>query len=222
MRILMKFKHLAKSITKTHKGYSDTLGERMHYPRVLEPGYDINKITLDDCERIFDFLNIWGKCRIKRNSSALLGRLKKTTAWIEPLRRIRIENCELDFIISVHRENLTLGHTIHYVFDELADIPDFGPVPASKTLHAIAPSFFIMWDNAIAKNYGCKLRGFDYAYKFLPKMKLEINECIQDVMSLKMIKREEAINYIMQYGNSIWRQRRPISKLVDEYNWINK
>jgi hypothetical protein len=218
----MRFDDLIQSTKKMRDKYGNTLGEKIHYPRVLVPGYDIHNITLDNCDRIFDFLNVWGRCRITRNSYALFERLKKTTAWIEPLWRVRIEDCDMDSIISVHRENLTLGHAVHYIFDELADIPDFGPVPASKTLHAIAPSFFIMWDNAIAKHYGCKLRGFDYAFKFLPKMKLEIDECIQDVMRLNTINKDKAIDYIVQSGNTIWRQRRPIAKLVDEFNWLNR
>ena len=218
----MKFEKLAQSVKENRDKYGHTNGEIVHYARALEPGYDPNNVTLNDCEKLYDFLNIWGKCRLERKPSALLPRIQKISAWLKPMRQLRIENVNLDLIIEVNQEKVTLGHTIHYVFDELSDISHFGPVPASKTLHAIAPSFFVMWDNSIAGKYNCRLRGFDYAFKFLPQMKLEIDECILDVMTRQTMKRDEAIDYILAYGYSIWKRRRSIAKLVDEFNWMNR
>lgn len=220
----MKFVELAESVKGNHDNYGHTPGEIIHYARVLNPGYDLDNLTLNDCEKIYDFLNTWGRCRLKRNPSALFERLQKVTAWLNPMRHLRIENINvnLDLIIGVVQENMTLGHATHYVFDELADIPSFGPVPASKTLHAIAPSFFVMWDNSIARDYDCRLRGFDYAFKFLPRIKQEIDECIQDVMTRQKVERDRAVDYIVGYGQSIWQTRRTIAKLVDEFNWMNR
>lgn len=47
-----------------------------------------------------------------------------------------------------------------------------GPVGAAKALHALAPTFFPMWDNEIARGYGVSTEGGYFQFMLIAKQQL--------------------------------------------------
>jgi len=76
---------------------------------------------------------------------------------------------DIEHLVSSHEETLATFRprsiesfcgedetTIERVFKSFEEV--LGPVGASKSLHLLAPRFFPLWDNAIARAYGVGLR----------------------------------------------------------------
>ncbi len=76
------------------------------------------------------------------------------------------------------------------------------PVAVAKALHLLAPNFFPLWDDRIAKAYGCYYNN-DPAEKYVQFMKLmkEFVENIKDYIDFS------------DYLN------KTLLKLIDEYNY---
>lgn len=219
----MKFTDLMSAVQQNHDEFGTFLGESQ-YANVIEPNHiRWDNLSLDDCGIILDFLNGWGKCRLNRDlAESLLHNLKRMASFAEPIRNLRIEDTSLEEVVQTGRERLIIQRVAHCAFDELANIKGFGPVPASKTLHVLAPGFFVMWDNAVSETFGCHLCGYDYAFRFLPQMQAEIAECVADLMGSRGLNKNQSLQHIRDEGASIWRESRTIAKLVDEYNWTRE
>lgn len=216
----MRFQQLMSAVQQCHRRFSGQPGEN-EYRKVMTPGYiNWGNVSYQDGDKVFDFLNIWGRCRLDRRLvQALVDGLTKIVPFLKPVQFLNLEDAQLDSLVQVGGECLTIFRIIHWSFDELMNVQGFGPVPASKTLHIIAPGIFVMWDNAICKYYGMRLRAYDYAFRFLPKMQAEAEEAIQDVMQ-GGCDRQAAIALVHQQGQQIWGFYKSIAKLIDEYNWI--
>jgi len=76
------------------------------------------------------------------------------------------------------------------------------PVAVSKALHLLAPKFFPLWDDRIAKAYGCYYNN-DPAEKYIQFMKL-------------MKKLVEVVRYYIDFQDL---HNRTLLKLIDEYNY---
>lgn len=216
----MKFDELMQAVRQNHDAFGTSSGES-EYANVIEPNHiRWDALLLDDSGAILDFLNGWGRCRLNRGlATSLLQGLMKVATFAKPIRNLRIEETVLAGVVETGSERLSMQRVAHCAFDELANIAGFGPVPASKTLHVLAPGFFVMWDNAISKTFGCRLCGYDYAFKFLPQMQIEIGECVADLMKSRALNRDQSLQHIRDEGARIWGESRTIAKLVDEYNW---
>jgi len=99
---------------------------------------------------------------------------------------------------------LRISHVIHHVFDVLTNEVGgrFGAVATSKLLHIALPDLFVMWDNAISDGYDVKMTGYSYAYKFMPRMKDELEEAIDDFIKHHPCSRDEAIGRIRKEANN--------------------
>lgn len=212
---------LMKEVDKFHRRFASTWGEIIEYPKVMNTDYiDWGNISYVDGDKVLDFLNKWGQCRRGRGlTSDLVGKLTLLAPLLKPVRSLTLEEAEFDSLIEVGDERLRISHVIHLSFDELMSIKGFGPVPASKALHMVSPGLFVMWDNNICKHYGLRLCAFDYAYRFLPRMRAEADEAIRDTMTKNECDRETAIARIRDRGQQIWGVRKTIAKLIDEHNW---
>jgi len=82
------------------------------------------------------------------------------------------------------------------------------PVAVAKCLHLLAPGFFPIWDNAIAKGYGCKWNNSEDSvnkyFKFMQKAKDFIDD--MDHYSKKAILKNCP-------------DRNSLLKILDEYNY---
>ncbi len=89
-----------------------------------------------------------------------------------------------------------------------------GATGAAKVLHLLAPNFFVMWDTSIRRAYGVNDSGEDY-YRFLEKMRDEIREAVNSYKQTYNIDNyEEARNDLELILG------RPLTKAIDEYNWL--
>ena len=98
-------------------------------------------------------------------------------------------------IYSIDTKEYTPITTLFYNFELV-----MGPVGAAKALHLLAPSFFPLWDRAIAQAYGFYLHkaGFnsEYYWKFM------------------LITRDQCLDLSEQIGDC-----QKILKSIDEYNY---
>lgn len=74
------------------------------------------------------------------------------------------------------------------------------PVAVSKALHLLAPAFFPLWDDAIARAYACYYGGYDAAERYLAFY--------------------ETMRALAEHVRPwVRRERRPFLKVIDEYNY---
>ena len=69
-----------------------------------------------------------------------------------------------------------------------------GPVGAAKALHALAPTFFPMWDNEIARGYGVSTEGGYFQFMLLAKRQL-VGLPADLIPSLSLVKAFDEYNY---------------------------
>jgi len=176
----------------------------------------------DDLERIMNFLNGWGRCRLERK--VFIHRFpetyNKTRPLLEPFRDLRLEDFDFDRLFDVGTERMKACRIIHLAFDELASARHSGPTATSKVLHLFSPSFFVMWDRSICcETYKLRPNGYDYANSFLPEMQDRIQGVIDDVTRCKRFQRQEAIEYIHGETLRICKFSKSLAKIIDEYNF---
>ncbi|MCL4545175.1 MAG: hypothetical protein M1118_11360 [Chloroflexi bacterium] len=120
--------------------------------------------------------------------SELQGAIRDNQSELQRFRRLRLQT----IILERERES------VYSVFDKFATL--CGPVGAAKALHLLAPQFFPLWDNAIARlvlgpdKVGDKLKAEDY-WGFMKRRR-------EEICSLP--------------------DRDDILKLVDEHYFVNK
>lgn len=217
----MKFNDLLEGIKEYHKKNAKFKSQGIYDISVSPNHIKWQNIQDHDVKKIFDFLNKWGRCRSKCKQDEFLKGYHNAYPLLKPFANLRLENFnDFELLLDVESEHMKVKRTIHIAFDELANTTDFGPVPTSKLLHLFAPSFFVMWDKAICRRYGLHLNGYNYANMFLPKMKLEIREAIEDYMNANGTGKEKAINSIYDETEKLYGHPRSWAKSVDEFNWI--
>lgn len=69
-----------------------------------------------------------------------------------------------------------------------------GPVGAAKGLHALAPTFFPMWDNDIARGYGVSTEGGYFQFMLLAKQRL-MGLPADLIPGLSLVKAFDEYNY---------------------------
>jgi hypothetical protein len=219
------YKILIKGVEAYESDYpSDSPSEQL-YTKSITKGY-IDWATLQDdsADKVFKFLNVWGRCRMKCKPQDLKMQYDKVAPIINQLSNLRLENINLDQLITCKSETLTVQRSIHSIFDALSNINGYGPVPASKTLHIACPSLLVMWDNPICfdvyEKLKMRLNGYSYAYIFMPKMKQELEEAINTCMKAEGLSRQVAIKWLLAEVERIYNAPRSLAKALDEYNWL--
>jgi len=69
-----------------------------------------------------------------------------------------------------------------------------GPVGTAKALHALAPTFFPMWDNEIARGYGVSTEGGYFQFMLLAKQQL-VGLPADLIPGLSLVKAFDEYNY---------------------------
>lgn len=112
---------------------------------------------------------------------------------------------------------------ISYVFDTVAKCTlsnRYESTDSSKILHTILPNLFVMWDDKIrttilGRNSDRNSRL--YAYKFLPKMKDEIDTILHSYIDTHRGSIQEANAKISRMCNGY-----TLCKLIDESNYVRR
>lgn len=165
-------------------------------------------------EKIKWFLNHWGIMRMHFEEDDIRKCIAKSENDLAIFKKCRIENAELsplkDSIISIFQK-----------FQESTG----SSVAASKALHVLAPSFFVMCDNAIRAGYGCGIK-YDKSiirnetyYLFLVRTQRELKDAIQSYANSHSIKNlVDASNALIKELQSDG--RKSLAKIIDEYNFM--
>ena len=94
------------------------------------------------------------------------------------------------------------------IFDGIMEVRLIGPTSASKVLHVLAPDFFMMWDDEIR----AKIR----LEKPFPRSGKGYAEFMEEM-------RKRGREVAEQLGEEELRKlsgKKPLTKLLDEYNWL--
>lgn len=221
----MNYKKLLKAVKVFESDYPSSSPSEQLYNNSITQGY-IDWVTLqgDSVDKIFKFLNSWGHCRMKCAPQDLMAHYQEVAPIINELSMLKLEDVNLDQLITCNPETLTLKRSIHSIFESLSNIRGYGPVPSSKTLHIACPSLLTMWDNPICFDVYAKLdmrlNGYSYAYSFMPKMKQELEEVISSCMTNEGLSRQDAVKWLLTEIEKIHKTPRSLAKALDELNWL--
>jgi hypothetical protein len=167
-------------------------------------------VSMAEIENLFSFIRKWDM-HFKGKPNVFKKIYDGNCHIIKELEHERIEDANLT--------DKELRRRISDIFNRVADCPGTGryeSTDASKILHTILPSFFVMWDDKIKEGI---VRGGHfgevYANVFLPKIQEELEEAIKMCMEEKKMGRSEAIEYIREQCEG-----KTLAKLADEYNYM--
>ena len=97
------------------------------------------------------------------------------------------------------------------------------PVAVSKALHLLAPKFFPLWDDKIAKAYHCLWyysdRAADKYLEFMRKNQLLLESIVQTYVDAEGVSREVAIGAICEKCSTNLPFSKSLLKVLDEYNY---
>lgn len=180
-------------------------------------GFDlINKYhdPLVWCYSITILLADWNRSYYKGKDvgDAVTDTVEKLCPLLTELRPTitRFRSLKLDGLQE--RELESLKPVIVGLFNKLARV--VGSTGASKALHMLAPSFFVMWDNSIRERYGLKGDAESY-FEFLKRMRLEAREAVESY------SRDRGINDYSRAREELEKElEKPLLKVVDERNWL--
>ena len=135
---------------------------------------------------------------IKQNRAKLYGYRKREI--------FSLSESEYDDIKATYNDFLCSLKSVGKKRTRVAEKVSYSPVSVGKALHLLCPNFFPLWDNKIAKAYGCQWHSstisFQEYWKFINisrKQSVELGEISQKPLSLNDVGE---------------------LKLIDEYNCI--
>jgi hypothetical protein len=209
LRVVGEIYPKEKGVKEGEKAYDECFKYR-------EKWDDLSSINEDDVENIMiPFLNKW-KCRLSdKCTKKLTSALKEVEPLLQPLRHCNIESTELLASINMNGETLRILTLVEKVFNRIYTVKytlkagqrTVGFTAASKILHIIVPSFFVMSDEKIRKAYGCEGNEKGYA-NFMFRMSL----LARDLVSQANGDKEKILKC------SKW-EGRTLAKLLDVFNY---
>jgi hypothetical protein len=154
-------------------------------------------------DRIYCFLQKWNR-RVGINRNDLENALRQISSVNLPSQIISVNFEDPEVRVKIRDAFMTISYIVK-------------STGASKTLHIFQPKSFVMWDDAIRKNYGCHSNAEGYL-NFLWRSKWEIQEIITTYQQYSgcnnvpnVIENIEKRLYV-----DGWKS---ITKLLDEYNF---
>ncbi len=97
------------------------------------------------------------------------------------------------------------------LFEEIDNkVKYLGLTSTSKILHLLKPEVFVMWDKEIAKLYN-KRNNTEGYFEFLKICKNELEKLLEELRKHGIKNPEDKLRK---------RYRKPLTKLIDEYNWF--
>ncbi|MBI3406249.1 MAG: hypothetical protein HY046_12420 [Acidobacteria bacterium] len=157
--------------------------------------------------------------RLAKDASSVRA-LSKTIAglraYIDLFKLLRIEDVDLNSQIKIGTESVTVTTAVVMMFETfLLTGHKIADVAATKCLHLLSPSFFVIWDNSTRDELTPRSRSYSlrYAAQFLPLVQGHIAELIQDTGEALNLSRPKAIETIERAGPA----QRTLAKRIDEY-----
>jgi hypothetical protein len=161
-------------------------------------------------KQIVFFLNSWGLMRRHFEVDKISKCMTESKNELEKFKKFRFETVDL----------APLQDDVKGIFQKFLKSTN-SPIAASKVLHVLAPSFFVMWDRAIRVAYGFGMsynkkstRDEEY-YLFLIRVQKELREAIQSYNDANSIENlVDGSARLIQFLNT----SKTLAKIVDEYN----
>lgn len=169
----------------------------------------LKEATLLILSFLIDYNKVWytfnedGKQAFENLSShakSLYCVLKRVEGFLKTFQNLALEDADL--------KDERLVKAVDVVFNEVTKV--CGRTGASKVLHLLAPSFFVMWDEKIRDFYNVA----SYI-DFLRRMKDELNEALTLYCQDFKVDRNRAKEDIKARCGG-----KPLTKIIDEYNFL--
>ncbi|MGD0994424.1 MAG: hypothetical protein ABR909_02740 [Candidatus Bathyarchaeia archaeon] len=216
----MHYKEFVDTISDLEQEYELT---ELVYFGAIERLKDVQKDVsrLDDVKHVQRvmklFLICWGMNRVVRRKGVDWKRLADSIRKLEPeftvLRNKR-------FLTPRLFEDKAVFDAIKKIYGELDSIPYLGsPTTLSKILHLLNPEIFVMWDNAIEREYHKLNRHIDYSANGYLEFLKDAQKGFLLILSEYHRETGKTIDVIEQELKS-QHQNRTMTRLIDEYNWV--
>jgi hypothetical protein len=114
-------------------------------------------------------------------------------------------------------QGMCVSKAVDKIFGSIAEAPAgsrYASTATSKILHVLNPSLFVMWDSAIRGGYAVDVSSGDYARRFLPRMQRQASEAVDSYIRDGEAEPAAAVEALEKRCGG-----RPLTKLVDEYNY---
>jgi len=162
-------------------------------------------------QAIKDVLTRWGRMRMSFNILSIQEGINSARNVLILLKPFDFELAPLD----------QLRNKIISAFDAMFKGTKSN-VATSKALHVLAPNVFVMWDNTIKAAYGCGNLSATWSeiyFVFLVRVQRRLQRALESYSKAHKLKSvKEAADCLKQ--NLYIRGQKPLSKIVDEYNFM--
>ena len=214
----MHYRDLGKAVG-LDKGFSE-------YPKKpltvnLEERYEkaLRSKTPDD---VAAFLKEWNR-RVRIDPNKLRQAIVNSKPMLEQLRGLNIVSVDFNGSIDVDGRVKPLCDIIANLFEIFSVVSEGrrNYTGASKILHVLAPTLFVMWDDTIRCAYGCRIKKEEGAgekyFKFLNRVQKEARQAVNSYCSEHKCGAKESIERIREelYQGGF----HTIARLVDEFNY---
>lgn len=215
----MKYKDLIDKVDKLEEEVE--LTECIYFgaiERLRAVQQDISKLdNVQHIRRVIKpFLIQWG----------MMGRVvgREGLDWMElgeTLRNLEKEFWELKGkrFLTINLNEEKVSSAIKTIYRKVRSIPYIGGLTSTpKILHLLNPEIFVMWDDAIRKEYkkkNSRIQDSPQEYlEFLREMQQELKEAIED-------RQEETGKGLDEIEQEIRRRykNKTLARIIDEYNW---
>jgi hypothetical protein len=161
-------------------------------------------------ETIIEFLKRWKIRNVNRIVPTELKEvLRKLSKYFNTLRNCNLIDLEFNKEIDINGRKKRISEIIKEIYSHLEHVNGIGPTSASKIMHCIIPSLFMMWDEKIRNGYGYAGNAAGYL-KFLR----ESQQILKNIVA-SYGKSPEELCYEVSPTIS-----RTLVKLLDEFNYM--
>lgn len=124
---------------------------------------------------------------------------------------------DLDFLDEIKGAGYSFSSLIEKMYSQIRDVHGVGPTSASKILHGINPSVFMIWDEKERSGYGCAENSIGYL-RFLFESQIILRSVVRSYQEKHKCNSEVAESRIIQQANT--KRKMSLTKLLDQYNFM--
>jgi len=170
------------------------------------------RIDIDEVSKLFDFIWKWDR-NFKRNDEIFVTVFQDIFTIFDSINNYEFNKFHLNYNKIMSK--------VSQIFNKVALYYDdyrYQSTAASKILHAINPSLYIMWDSKIREGIlGHRDNRYsnDYSEHFIPKMVKNCNEIIQDFIVENNATDSDFYDFVSGASDG-----KTITKLLDQLNFM--
>ena len=168
----------------------------------------------EEIQKLFRFLNQFASHY--PSDAAARDKFKQAYLQVLPLLRALQGHSLLESgFDGAVAEGMFVSEAVRSMFEKIASSGSrYESTGTSKILHVLYPPLFVMWDAAIRGGYAVGGRSGDYGGRFLPRMQREAREAVDSYIADGKAGPATAVRELERLCED-----RPLTKLIDEYNY---